>query len=350
VARGARVARGFSLVFMALPLLPAGTIGAQPRLKSGTELVHVDVTVLDASGRIVTGLLADAFEVYEDGRRQDIAAFSDKPAPTSVVVLLDRSSSMDGERYGAALAAVDALGAALGTDDRWAIATFDSSTRLIVDWTPPSGQRPGGVPTEASMNGTRLFGAIPDVMRTLQSSPTRKRAIVLITDGNDNSLLGGGLKPRGLPGAADTKPRSHAAALAGDVDPHADEAAAIRALRTGEALLYAIGIDWPYQGPTPPASLYEPRNRAALETWRRVNIDALNRLSLPTGGAAFLVTTPEALVTGAVQVASEIHQQYTIGYIPPKPPDGKIHRIEVKTRDPQHRVRARTAYLAKRRD
>jgi Ca-activated chloride channel homolog len=333
---------------MALPVLSPGRVGAQPRLKSGIELVHVDVTVLDASGRIVTGLPADVFEVYEDGRRQEIVFFSDKPVPTSVAVLIDRSSSMDGGRYGAALAALDALGAALRTDDRWAIATFDRATRLVVEWTPPSGQRPGGVPTEASINGTRLFGAIADVMRTLQSSPTRKRAIVLITDGNDNSLLGEGVKPRRLPDASDTEPRSYGAGPPGDVDPYANEAAAARALRTGEALLYAIGIDWPYQGPTPPASLYEPRNRAALKTWRRVNLDVLNRLSLPTGGAAFLAATPEALVTGAVQIASEIHQQYTIGYIPPTPPDGKIHRIEVKTRDPQHRVRARTAYLAKR--
>lgn len=91
------------LCLAALGLVAADT-PAQPRLKSGAELVHVDVTVTDASGRVVTGLSREAFEVSEDGRRQEIVAFSDRPVPTSVLVLLDVSGSMRGPRYEAALA------------------------------------------------------------------------------------------------------------------------------------------------------------------------------------------------------------------------------------------------------
>jgi Ca-activated chloride channel homolog len=289
-------------VLTALAVLSAGDSGAQPRLKSGIELVHVDVTVLDASGRIVTGLPRDAFEVFEDGRRQEIALFSDQSVPTSVAILIDRSPSMRDKRYEVALAALDALGSMLRPDDQWSIATFARSTSRAVRWTQPSAERPRSVPKKPWGEATRLFGAITDMVRDFRSRQTRKGAIVLITDGNDS-------------GALDF--------------PKEEDAA--RALRAGEILFYAIAIDWP--------------SDVVID---RVNLDVLSRLSLPTGGAAFLAATPQELIDTARQIGAELHQQYTIGYVPPGPRDGKIHRIDVRTSDPGYRIRARTAYLAKR--
>lgn len=94
---------------------------AQPRLKSGIELVHLDATVVDATGRMVTGLPADAFEVFEVGRKQEITLFASDRLPTSILVLVDISCSMAGARYKSAVEAIESLVAALGPDDRWSV-------------------------------------------------------------------------------------------------------------------------------------------------------------------------------------------------------------------------------------
>jgi Ca-activated chloride channel family protein len=250
----------------------------------------------------------------------------------AIVLLLDVSGSMRGPRYEAALAALDALGEALDPDDRWSVVAFNHTTQVIVGWSEPSPQVAAALRRSNPGGGTRLFEAIKDSVRSLEPSPTRKRAIVAITDGNDQSSTAGG--------SASTDVSS----LSGFDSLRDDEGGAVKALRTGEALLYAVGMDWPYEKRGPPAMGY----RAARSTSERVDIETLTRLAAPTGGAAFLARTSESLRNTAEQIVAELHQQYTLGYVPPKPADGKIHRISVTTRDPEHKVRARTAYLAKR--
>src|SRR5262245_36989548 len=80
---------------LALVVIVAG--GQAPPFRSGVETVHVTVTVVDASNRLITGLTKDDFQVYEDGQAQPITNFSDQRVPVSLGVLLDVSDSMFGQ-------------------------------------------------------------------------------------------------------------------------------------------------------------------------------------------------------------------------------------------------------------
>src|SRR5215467_3403028 len=62
--------------------------------RSGTDVVSVYATVTDDSGRLVPNLTKDDFTVYEDGKAQPIAYFSNEAQPISVVMMFDRSGSM----------------------------------------------------------------------------------------------------------------------------------------------------------------------------------------------------------------------------------------------------------------
>lgn len=301
---------------------------AQPRLTSGIELVHLDATVVDATGRIVTGLPADAFEVFEDGRKREIALFSSDRLPTSILVLVDISCSMAGARHKSAVEAIESLVAALGPDDRWAVVAFNHQLLRIARWTAPT-----NVPIERlrrvqPAGGTALFFAVGQAIRELESSRTRKRAVIVVTDGSDSMAKNtlGPDYPVGLDG------RLHRDGV------YDDEGDGLAALQKSDALLYALAMDWPAD-PAPcglPAELLG------------VDIGALTRLASPTGGAAFRVQNRDAFSGTARQIVAELRQQYTLGYVPPTPRDGKLHRITVTTRDPEHTVRARTAYLAKK--
>jgi Ca-activated chloride channel family protein len=318
-----------TLLVMLLVLVAVKAVApAQPRLTSGIELVHLDATVVDATGRMVTGLPADAFEVFEDGRKQDVALFVRDRLPTSILVLVDISCSMAGERYKSAVQAIESLIAALGPEDRWSVVGFNHQMLRIARWSAPTHApverlrrlQPGG--------GTALFFAVGQAVRELESSPTRKRAVIVLTDGSDSMARNtlGPDYPVGLDG------RLH---RDGQYD---DEEDGLTALQKSDALLYALAIDWP-PDPTPcglPAELLG------------VDVGALTRLASPTGGAALRVQNRDAFNGTARQIVTELGQQYTLGYVPPTPRDGKLHRITVTTRDPEHKVRARTAYLAKR--
>src|SRR5262245_66334425 len=118
-----------------LAALAAFSVGQQP-FRSGVEAVYLDVTVQAPDGSIVRGLTKDDFLIYDEEVLQNVAVFSDEPAPISVGVLIDTSGSMTGERMAAAIRAADALGRSLRPNDLWSISTFDSTRRTMITRRP----------------------------------------------------------------------------------------------------------------------------------------------------------------------------------------------------------------------
>ena len=91
----------------ALGVEPQIVRDTRPPLHSGVDLVMVTITVLDGSGRLITGLDQDEFTVFEDGERQPISVFINTRVPVGLGVLLDVSDSMFGQRILDARAAVE---------------------------------------------------------------------------------------------------------------------------------------------------------------------------------------------------------------------------------------------------
>jgi len=75
--------------------------------RSSVNLINVTATVTDSQGHFVSGLTANDFELYEDGKLQQISQFESERVPVSLGIALDTSGSMAGERIAAAQSAVN---------------------------------------------------------------------------------------------------------------------------------------------------------------------------------------------------------------------------------------------------
>src|SRR5215510_8820876 len=102
--------RGLRPLVVFVLVLAAGFLAhAQRRFRTSIDLTTVTATVLDTNGHLVTGLPQSAFEIYEDGDKQEITQFTGDRVPVSLAVLLDVSDSMFGQRIADARQAIQAF-------------------------------------------------------------------------------------------------------------------------------------------------------------------------------------------------------------------------------------------------
>lgn len=299
--------------------LTALTAAAQQPFRAGIEAVYLDVTVTGPDGAIVSGLTKDDFEIFDEGVRHEVAVFSAEPAPISVGVLIDASRSMTGDRLTAAITAAAALGRALTPKDLWSVAVFNSYLDTLIEWRPYEESLLGTLKKIQGARNTELFRSTADFARRMRDTPHRKRAMLIITDGADDVVQTqrrqrGGRGGDGAPMIVDHTER------------------AVNALRTGEVLVYALGLEWP----------------SATSSASDLHVPSLRTLAEPTGGAVATVRSLAGAETAAQRLADELRHQYTLGFYPQKSPDGKYRRIKVAAKNPSYRVRTRAGYLATR--
>ena len=316
------------------------------RFRTGVDLINVSATVTDRRGRFISGLDKDDFLVYEDGVLQTLSHFSRERVPVSLGIVLDTSGSMEGERMAAARSALDRfLFDLLGADDEFFLYRFNYQPRLVHDWTndPERVSRAlGGIHPRG---GTALYDAVADAVVLAEQGRHRKKAVVVISDGNDTNSE---IRVRDLQ----------------------------RLIRETEVMVYAIGIDSP--GPSgagrgrPPAPRTRPPVRvpfpipggggrgrlpfppttrvpgggAVFGAGDRVNASALRDLTDDSGGRTELIRGAEDLDSATAGIADELSRQYFLAYPAPGHADGRWHAIEVEIRDTRHRVRARRGYIA----
>src|SRR6266700_3686603 len=128
-----------SVVFRLLTaaLVSAALVSAQEPayiLKVDVPFVSVDVTVRDMGGRIINNLRPDAFELYENGVRQDLRHFLPVSTPYHVLLLFDRSGSTQ-DKWPLMQRAVAGFISSLRPQDHIAIAAFDSELQRQLSWT-----------------------------------------------------------------------------------------------------------------------------------------------------------------------------------------------------------------------
>jgi len=183
------------------------------RFKSGVELINVTTTVSDASGRFVSGLRKEDFAVWEDDQPVEITHFSAERVPVSLGIVLDTSGSMAGSKLQEAQGALNRfLFDLLDKEDEIFLYRFSSFPVLLQGWTTDR-QRLGRVIDRITANGgTAMYDAVSEAVPLAQEGQFRKKAIVVISDGNDTS--------------SSTRIR--------DVQ---------QLIRESESMVYAIGID-----------------------------------------------------------------------------------------------------------
>jgi VWFA-related protein len=331
------------------------------RFRTGVELINVTATITDGSGRFVSGLKQTDFVVYEDDQPVDITHFSAERVPVSLGILLDTSGSMRGEKIAAARAALDRfLFDLLGPEDEVFLYRFDTSPHLVQGWTSDRHRISSELRQMRADGATALCDAVAEALPLLQSGRHRKKALLVISDGNDTSSR------TDLQTLKLLIRQSEALVYAIGIDaqttltPLVDNAGSIR-LQRGRPIPLPFPIPGrrrppgnpPIPGippwtPGPPMTPIpnEPPDLGSRPLGERVNVAALRDITDDGGGRTELVRDPRDLDPTTARIADELSKQYYLGYPSRGDRDGRWHSIRVEARDRSLRVRARRGYLA----
>jgi VWFA-related protein len=342
-----------SLLAMAA-MLPASAQESQQgdqafKFRTGVELINVTATVTDANGRFVSGLTRDDFHVYDDDRLQPITHFSAERVPVSLGIVLDTSGSMDGEKMYSAREALDRfLFQLLSPDDEVFLYRFDNQPELVQGWTKDKRRVSESLGRIQPRGGTALYDAVAEAVQMAQHGHNQKKAVVIISDGNDTNS-------------------------------RTDLPSVKQLIRQTEVLVYAIGVDaqatgyvsnqapmqrpprfpfpmpFPMPGgrrPAPPQPPPGPGGGGGGGRWGsrhdddRVNGAALRDLTDDSGGRTEIVRWARDLDPATAGIADELSRQYYMGYTAPDEKDGRWHSIRVDVRGDGLHIRARRGYVA----
>ena len=281
------------------PPSPGQVVQSDQVLRSGVDVVTVTATVVDAEGKLVTGLSKEAFEVYEDGERQTITQFTNQRVPVGLGLLLDVSDSMFGARIVDARTVVERfLFELLDTSDESFVLAFNHYPHIVSRWTSTPGEVREALSGLKPSGGTAIYDAVIGALPMIARRTKERAALLVISDGADT--------------ASD--------ASVGEVR---------KALLRSDAFVYAVAIDSPA--------------RQVINT--RVNETALSEITGQSGGRTEVVRDMEGLQTATARIAEELNSQYVMAYPSPRATDGKYHSIRVRVTLPGHRVRARNGYV-----
>ncbi len=331
------------------PVAPASQDDPAFRFRSGVDLINVSATVVDSNGRFVSGLRQEDFIVYEDDQPQAITHFSAERVPVSLGLVVDTSGSMAGDKIRSAR---EALGRfmfeLLDRQDEIFIYRFSDTPVLMQGWTTDRQVLQRAVSRLGATGGTALYDAVAEAIPLSRQGQHAKKAIVVVSDGNDTSSATSLKEVRQL-------------------------------IRESEALVYAIGIDgdptmrrapmpqprtpmpnpfppgrWPGQGGIgrPGGGIVWPLQSGQIpgtfggRNDDRVNVVALRELTDDSGGRTELIHDARDLDPATAAIAGELSQQYYLGYPAASKKDGRWHTIRVELRKGAYRVRARRGYLA----
>src|SRR5215510_10742383 len=175
----------YGLALLVCALLAIPLIAAQ--LKVDVALVNVVATVTDDTGEYVADLTQDDFIVEEDGKAQTISHFSQSnDLPVSMGLLLDSSGSME-RKIGTATTAVERFIRSIHKDDDIFLLTFSNRPDLQQDFTSDRDRLARALRRVSVGGGTALYDALELSLRKIKHGIQDKKAILLITDGQDTS-------------------------------------------------------------------------------------------------------------------------------------------------------------------
>ena len=334
----------------------------QFRFRTAVELINVTATVTDANGRFVPNLRQEDFRVYQDGQLQEITHFNNERVPVSLGIVLDTSGSMDGEKMAAAKQALNRfLLDLLREDDEVFLYRFDSSPELVHEWTTDRARVSRALDRIQPRGGTAMYDALAEAVPLTQAGRHRKKALVIISDGNDTSSRTAvdALKAQ----IRETEILVYAIGI--DAQVTTDDqirrpwGGALQALSQGKPIPFPFprpGTRRPrpmppggprYPPGLPPTGPPSPRNpNSRITPDDRVNVAALRDITDDSGGRTEVVRSARDLYPATAGIADELSRQYYLGYASSGPKDGRWHAIRVEVQGGTYHVRARRGFVA----
>lgn len=292
-------------------------------IRIDTDLVTLTTTVVNERGRYVANLSQRDFAVYEDGVKQEIAYFNtgDK-VPISLGILFDTSGSMvdkmDGVRD-----AVEHFVKAVAPGDEIFLIRFSSDAELVQDFTDDRRRILRAIDRLNPRGSTALYDAILLGLQRVTEGKHNRRALMLVTDGNDTSS-------------------------------NVNLETTLNLARKSEVIIYALGIGHGERGSFGHSSHDHGGIIFGRQIKDEVDMNALRQFAETTGGEAFHLENAHAggrdlVDEAATQVAAELKQQYLLGYYPSNTrKDGAFRQIKVEAVDKSLRVRTKRGYYAPR--
>ncbi len=169
---------GIALVGLGLSLA-----AQEPTFRSGSRVVPSYVTVVDANNRLVTDLGRDDFEVFDNGRPQEITIFDNEVRPFSVAVMLDTSISMT-DRMKDLYAGAEQFLLRLLPHDKAMLGAFNDKIEFVSGLSSDRNSLVSGLKHLDFGNQTRLYDAVHASLDEIEKVEGRK-VILLFTDGAD---------------------------------------------------------------------------------------------------------------------------------------------------------------------
>jgi Ca-activated chloride channel family protein len=272
-----------------------------------SNLVTVNVIVTDRGGRYVRGLNADQFSIYDENIRQQIAHFSVGAAPVSIGIVSETPANS--ERTSAILAALKQFVSTLGQRDTFFFTAYSRDGSLTTDFIPSATQLMDHLSVVKPGGPSALYDVLFSAADKLRQAPNLKRALLVVADGQDN---------RSKHTYRDLRNR----------------------LREFDAQIYTIGIAdpaidqfagtrrWVFE------DLTRQTGRPSFSTSSEAGIGraVLAEMSRVSGGATYSAESenePE-LTWICAQIATELREQYTLGFYPSQVTSQRWHKLKVQ--------------------
>jgi len=283
-----------ALSFLAAPVPTRAQVRPQtPTFGTGIEIINLNLSVTDARNNFVVDLAQQDFAVFEDGIRQDLSLFTHENLPISMAVLIDTSASMQ-EKLPQARAAAIRFIKTLRSQDAAEVLQFNDRSTTLQDFTADQALLEAAIRKTDAAGPTALYNslyvALKDLSKQKKTGELRRRAVVLLTDGEDTASL-------------------------------VSDEQVIELARKSEIGIYPISLR---------PSRNQDRGRMAFSQAEHV----LTTLAQETGGEVFFPQSLSELESVYDRIAEELRTQYSLGYVSSNARrDGKWRRIVVRTPD-----------------
>jgi VWFA-related protein len=283
---------------------PDSALERRADIRVDTTLVLIPVAVTDPLGRLFTGLERENFRLNEDRVEQQILRVSSEDAPISVGIVFDCSGSM-GAKLQQSREAVRQFARGANAEDEFLLVQFNDRAQVAVPFTNDVEAIMNHLSFVQSRGQTALLDGVYLAMHEMKKAHNARKAILIISDGGDNSS-------------------------------RYTEREVRNAVREADVQTYAIGIFERMLGRTP-EELAGP--------------GLLNEITEQTGGRHFALGNVSDLPDVAAKIGVELRNQYVLAYSPSNQTrDGKYRRVEVRVANlkglPPLKARYRTGYYA----
>ncbi len=271
-------------------------------IKARVNEVRVVFTVTDRHGHYIKDLRQTDFKVIDDQKPAEMRSFSSETnLPLQVGLLVDASNSVRDRFKFEQEAAIEFLNAIIRPHyDKAFVVGFDATPEVTQDFTDNTENLSAGVRMLRAGGGTAMYDALyfacrDKLMKQEQTGPVR-RAIILLSDGDDNSS-------------------------------HVSREEAIEMALRADTIVYTISTN--------------------VSGMKGKGDKVLERIADATGGRAFFPFQMRDVSDAFVSIQEELRSQYAVAYKPANfVADGRYRTIEILAQDKGLKVRTRKGYYA----